>query len=327
MALVTLISANTSSKISSIKMATDPHSDLSGISAFVHAVEAGSFTAAAARMGLSKSAVAKNVARLEERLGARLLDRTTRSLGLTAEGRAYYESCLKVLAELGSAEALLVSRQQEASGQLRISLPVTFGPRWIMPLLLDVARRHPGLDLDVSFTDRAVDLVDEGIDLVVRLGDPGDNASLIGRKIGAQRSLLCASPAYLDKRGRPRTPADLADHDCIAYARNGRALPWLLLDENGQALSVRPKPRHTISHGEALREAALSGAGLAYLATWLAMPELRDGRLEAVLTSAGVDDGPMHVLWSRARDLAPKVRVVVDELVKHFLPVPPWDQL
>jgi DNA-binding transcriptional LysR family regulator len=308
-------------------MATDPHSHLSGISAFVHAVEAGSFTAAAARMGLSKSAVAKNVARLEERLGARLLDRTTRSLGLTAEGRAYYESCLKVLAELGSAEALLVSRQQEASGLLRISLPVTFGPRWVMPVLLDVARRHPGLDLDVSFTDRAVDLVEEGIDLVVRLGDPGDNATLIGRKIGAQRSLLCASPAYLDKRGRPRTPPDLADHDCIAHARNGRALPWLLLDEDGQAVSVRPKPRHTISHGEALREAALSGAGFAYLATWLAMPELRDGRLEAVLTSAGVDDSPMHVLWSRARDPAPKVRVVVDELVKHFLPVPPWDQL
>jgi DNA-binding transcriptional LysR family regulator len=308
-------------------MSADPHSHLSGIAAFVHSVEAGSFTAAAARMGLSKSAIAKNVARLEERIGTRLLDRTTRSLGLTTEGRSYYESCLKVLAELSSAEALLAARQHDVSGLLRVSLPVSFGPRWVMPVLLDLARQHPGLDLVVSFTDRHVDLVEDGIDLVVRLGEPGDMASVIGRKIGVQRSLLCASPAYLNERSRPRTPADLAGHDCIAFARDGRALPWLLLDEGGKLVSVRVKPRHTVSHGEALREATLSGAGLAYLSTWLAASDLRAGRLEAVLTAAGVDDMPMHILWPRARDMAPKVRVVVDELVRRFLPVPPWDRL
>lgn len=307
-------------------MNPDPHSHLSGIAAFVHSVEAGSFTAAAARIGLSKSAVAKNVARLEERIGARLLDRTTRRLGLTAEGQTYYESCLKVLAELSNAEAFLATRRQKVSGLLRVSLPVSFGPRWIMPILLDVVRQHPTLDLDVSFTDRHVNLVEDGIDLVVRLGDPGDMASLIGRKIGVQRSLLCASPAYLDARGRPQTPADLADHDCIAYARDGRALPWVLLNEDGKQVSVRVKPRHTVSHGEALHQAALSGAGLAYLSTWLAAPDLRSGRLEAVLTAPGVEDMPMHVLWPKVRDMTPKVRVVVDEIIKGFGSVLPWER-
>jgi DNA-binding transcriptional LysR family regulator len=307
-------------------MAATPHSHLAGVVAFVHAVEAGSFTGAAARIGLSKSAVAKSVARLEERVGARLLERTTRRLGLTAEGRTYYESCLKVIAELSSVEALLAARRQEVSGLLRVSLPVSFGPRWVMPVLLDIARDHPELQLDVSFTDRRVDLVEDGVDLVVRLGDPGDMASLAGRRIGVQRSLLCASPAYLDAHGRPQTPADLVGHHCLAYARDGRPLPWVLLDGDGKRVSFRPKPRHTVSHGEALREAALAGAGLAYLATWLASADLRAGRLEAVMTSAAEEDMPIHVLWPRVRDLAPKVRVVVDELVERFLPRPPWDR-
>lgn len=307
-------------------MSADPHSYLQGILAFVHSVETGSFTAAAARIGLSKSAVGKNVARLEERLGVRLLNRTTRSLGLTVEGDTYYKSCIKVLAELGSVEAMLTSRRQEASGLLRVSLPISFGRQWVMPVLLDLAARHPALHLNVSFTDRHVDLVEEGIDLVVRLGDPGDFAGLVGRKIAVQRSVLCASPGYLGRRGCPRTPDDLASHDCIAFARDGRPLPWLLTNEAGQTISVRVKARHTISHGDALREAVLAGAGLANLATWLVVDDLRAGSLEMVLTSAGADDLPIHVLWPRSRDLALKIRVVVDELVKCFLPIPPWDR-
>lgn len=307
-------------------MSSEPYAHLSGIAAFVHSVEAGSFTAAATRMNLSKSAVAKAVARLEERIGARLLDRTTRHIGLTDEGRRYYESCLKVLEELGNAEALLASRRREASGLLRISLPVSFGRQWVMPILLQVARQHPKLELDVSFTDRHVNLVEEGVDLVVRLGDPGDMSSLVGRKIGVQRSLLCAAPAYLDARGRPTSPADLAEHDCIVYARDGRPLPWVVLDRNGTPVSTQVKPRHTVSHGDALRDTAVSGAGLAFLSTWLAATDLRAGRLEAVMTAASVDDAPMHVLWPRTRDLTPKVRVVVDELVERFVPVPPWER-
>jgi DNA-binding transcriptional LysR family regulator len=307
-------------------MSQDPHSRLQGISAFVHAVDAGSFTAAAARMGLSKSAVGKSVGRLEESLGTRLLARTTRSLNLTAEGQTYYRSCLRVLDELGSVEALLASHRQEAAGLLRVSLPVSFGQRWVMPVLHEIAQRHPKVSLEASFADRRVDLIEEGVDLVVRLGDPGDQANLVGRRIGVNRSVLCASPAYLAAKGRPQSLDELESHDCIAFARDGRPLPWLLANAKGHRINVNIKPRHTISHADALRDAALAGLGLAYLSTWLAADGLRTGRLECVLTPESIDDMPIYVLWPRSRDLAPKVRVAVDALVKAFLPIPPWER-
>lgn len=294
------------------------HSHLHGISAFVHAVETGSFTAAAARMGVSKSATGKSVARLEERLGIRLLDRTTRSLNLTAEGRAYYQSCLKVLEELNAAETLLASQKRVVSGTLRINLPVSFGRLCIMPVLKEVANGNPDLNLDISFTDRQVDLVEEGIDLVVRLGDPGDHASLIGRRIGKQRSIICAAPAYLDRRGRPETIEELVNHDCLAFAKDGRPLPWAVSGPDGTVRAFVIQPRHTISHGEALRDATVSGLGVAYLSTWLAADDLRSGRLEVVQIATPVEDVPITTLWPRSRDLAPKVRVVVDALVEAF---------
>lgn len=305
-------------------MSLDPRSHLSGVAAFVHSARMGSFTAAAARMGLSKSAVAKTVGRLEERLGARLLDRTTRSLGLTAEGRAYYESCLAVLAELERAEALLAARRRKVGGLLRVSLPVSFGRMWVMPTLLELARLHDELELDVSFTDRNVLLVEEGVDLAVRLGDPGDPASLVGRRLGAQRAILCAAPAYLDARGRPRSPAEVAGHDCLAFARDGRALPWRLRGADGAAAEVKIRPRHRIGHGEALREAALAGAGLALLPLWLVGDDLRGGRLEPLLADAD-EAAPIHALWPRAKDTAPKIRAAVDALLARFTPTPPWE--
>ncbi|MCB8877862.1 LysR substrate-binding domain-containing protein [Acidisoma silvae] len=308
-------------------MAIDPHSQLTGISAFVHTVETGSFTAAAARMGLSKSAAAKKVARLEDRLGARLLERTTRRLNLTVEGEAYYRSCLKVLDELSATEALLASRQQAVSGRLRINLPISFGRLCIMPVLMDLLAQHPRLDLDVSFADRRVDLVEEGIDLAVRLGEPGDQASLIGRRIGTQRSVICGSPAYFALRGYPQSFEDLADHDCLGFVRDGRSSPWTIALSDGALRDLAIKPRHTVSHGEALRDATLSGLGLSYLSTWLIADDVRSGRLESVLLAEPVMQWPITALWPRVRDLTPKVRVTVDALVKAFSPLPRWDRL
>lgn len=302
------------------------HSQLQGMSAFVHSVETGSFTAAAARMGVTKSATGKSVARLEERLGVRLLNRTTRSLSLTAEGQAYYQSCLKVLEELNTAESMLASRRRSVSGTLRINLPVSFGRLCAMPVLVAVAEQNPDLDLDISFTDRRVDLVEEGIDLVVRLGDSGDQVNLAGRRIGTQRSLICASPAYLDRRGRPTGPHDLGDHDCLAFARDGRPLPWSVVGPDGRAKSLVIRPRHTVSHGEALRDATLNGLGLAYLSTWLVGDDIRHRRLEVLPIATPAEDVPIFALWPRSRDLSPKVRVVVDSFVGAFMPVPPWDR-
>jgi len=305
-------------------MSVQPHSHLTGITAFVVTVEFGSFTAAAERMGLSKSAVAKNVSRLEERLGTRLLDRTTRRLGLTADGRAYHETCLRVLSELDSAEALLASRQRVASGTLRVSLPATFGPRWVVPVLAEALTGHPQLTLDAAFSDRYVDLIDEGFDLAVRIGELEDSASLIGRRIGVQTSLVCASPEYLARRGRPERPGDLVGHDCLGETRGGKVLPWFLQGEHGETVRVDIRPRHIISNGDALLNMAVAGAGLACLPMWLVSADLRAGRLQEVLATSATNDRPIHLVWPRARDILPKVRVVVNEVAGRFLPSPPW---
>lgn len=307
-------------------MTTYGASRLQGISAFVQAVEAGSFTAAAHRIGVSKSAVGKSVATLEERLGVRLLDRTTRRLALTAEGADFYQSCLRVLAELDEAESRAASRRTEVSGTLRISLPVTFGRQWVMPVLSDLARQHPKLALDVAFSDRAVDLLEENIDLAVRLGDPGDSASLSARHLGFQRLVVCGSPAHFVEHGRPTSIDDLAHHDCITFAHGGYLFPWKLLDSGGRTVNVKIKGRHTISDGEALRAAVLDGLGIGQFPTWLVADALRCGTLQTVLAPQGIQGSPIHALWPATRDMAPKVRAAVDALLQAFTPVAPWDK-
>lgn len=306
-------------------MTSVPHSHLAGIAAFVQSVDLGGFTAAADRMGLSKSAVAKSVARLEERLGVRLLNRTTRRFGLTVEGASYYETCLKVLSELDVAESLLASRKRIVSGVLRVTLPATFGPRWAVPMLLEIAKAHPQLQLELSFTDRHVDLVEEGFDLAVRIGELGDSASLVARSIGFQSSLLCGSPAYFSAHGEPQGIDDLNDHVCLGETRSGRILPWVLRDDRRNIVDVAIAPRHVINSGEGLLNAALAGAGIAQLPGWLANGDIRAGRLRAVLVSHSVPDRPINLVWPHARDVVPKVRVVVDFLLQRFLPRAPWE--
>lgn len=306
-------------------MTTYSTSRLQGISVFVQAVDTGSFTAAAERLGVTKSAVGKSVATLEQRLGVRLLERTTRRLSLTEEGADFYQSCIRVLTELDEAEARAASRRREVAGTLRISVPVSFGRRWVMPLLLKITKQHPQLRLDVRFSDRAVDLLEEGIDMVVRLGEPGNSAFLSSRCLGHQRLLTCASPAYLAERGSPACVADLIDHDCLTFAGVGGTVPWLVPGETGGTTNLEIEGRHIISDGEALRAAALDGLGIAQLPTWLVADELRNGALIAVLAPQGVQGTPIQAMWPVTRDLAPKLRVSVDALLACFLPLAPWD--
>ncbi len=300
-------------------------SDLVGISAFVAAVEAGSFTAAAERMGLSNSAVGKSVARLESHLGVRLLERTTRALSPTTEGQAYYDTCIRILADLNEAETQLASSRAEISGRLRLSLPVTFGRLWVIPVLLQLAHEHPKLVFDVSFTDRRVDLVEEGFDLAVRLGDPGDHAMLAGRRLGLQRAIVCAAPGYIAAHGSPSEVSDLVHHDCVGFARDGGSIRWLLPDGAGRLSPVRLASRHIVSDGEALREAVAAGLGLGYLHTWLAAESICSGRLVPVLSGTPFEGAPITALWPRAHPPAPKIRATLDALVNAFLPMPPWD--
>lgn len=290
------------------------HSQLLSMAAFVHTVETGSFTAAAARMGMSKSAAGKNVARLEQRLGVKLLNRTTRSISLTEEGELYYRSCLRVMDELDETESLLASRRQVVSGTLRISLPVSYGRLCIMPILATLSAEHPELKLDISFTDRLVDLIEENIDLAIRLGEPGNSASLSGRRITRQRSVLCASPSYIERHGQPTCPEELAVHDCLGFSRDGRVLTWKVLSENGDIRVIEPACRHIVSHGEALRDAAVSGMGIAFLTTWLAGDDIQRGRLQIIPVATPESDSPVSALWPASRNLSPRIRVVVDKL-------------
>ncbi|WP_174869265.1 LysR family transcriptional regulator [Pectobacterium polaris] len=208
------------------------------------------------RLGVSKSATGKHVARLEQRLGVKLLNRTTRSISLTEVGELYYRSCLRVM--------------KVVSGTLRISLPVSYGRICVMPVLATLCSEYPEFKLDITFTDRRVDLIEEYIDLAVRLGDTGNSASLAGRKIATQRSVICASPAYINRHGLPSSAEELLSHACLGFSRDGRVLPWKVLDDNGRMVLLEPTVRHIVSHGEALRDAAVGGMGIAFLSTWLA---------------------------------------------------------
>lgn len=286
--------------------------------AFIHTVETGSFTAAAARMGVSKSATGKHVAKLEERLGVKLLNRTTRSVNLTEEGTLYYQSCLKVIEELTEAESLLAFRKNIVSGKLRISLPLSYGRLQIMPILTDVAKKHPDLYLDISFTDRKVDLIEENIDLVVRLGDTGNYRSISGRQIDVQHSVVCASPEYIQQHGIPQNIEQLAAHSCIGFAYGGRVVPWKLLDKQGNPYDFLPNARFVISHGEALRDAVINGMGIAHLATWLMGDAVQQGQLQVLPIATPKSDFIVSVLWLTSRNLSPRVRVVVDELVNKL---------
>lgn len=289
-----------------------------GIRSFVEAADTGSFTRAATRLGLSKSAVGKGIARLEERLGVRLFNRTTRSLSLTDEGRAFYESCLRAIAELEQAEARLSAAARTPAGRLRVDLPVLFGRRWVMPVLLDLARQHPGLDLDISFSNRMTDLVEDGVDLVLRIGTPAPSASLIARALGTQKAVVCATPAYLAARGHPRTPDDLRGHDCILDHRD--AHHWRF---TGGPVAITG--RHRFDSADAAHAAACAGLGIAYLPRWIAAADLASGALVTVLEDHMGPGLPIHALWPRTRQLAPRVRVLVDALAARFLPRPPWD--
>lgn len=283
---------------------------LKGIDVFVATVAAGSFTAAADRLHLTSSAVGKAIARLEARLGRRLLERSTRHLRLTDAGAAFHRICVRVLDELDAAERVMASDADEPSGRLRIDLPATFGKLKAMPLLMDHARRHPAVRHHVSFTDRFVDIIDEGIDVAVRIGGPDIWPANLGhRYLGVERLIFCASPAYLHQRGTPRSLADLSRHDAIAYARaDGSASAWLL--PHGK----KPLERRAMDHGrmvlgsaEAQLDAVMAGLGIAQLATWLAGEHVDAGRLVPVLPDRAVDGLPLHVVWPLAKQLIPKV--------------------
>ena len=293
---------------------------LKGIDVFVAAAAAGSFAAAAERLNLTGSAVGKSIARLEARLGTRLFERTTRTLRLTDAGTAFHRVCTRVLEDIESAERVLSAGSDEPSGRLRIDLPATFGRRKAMAPLMAFAGDHPAVQLHVSFSDRFVDIVDEGIDLAVRIGGADVwPASLGHRFLGHERLVFCASPAYLAQRGVPLAVADLAGHDAVGYGRaDGATSPWLI--SAGAAPTERrvADSRIVVGDGEALLGAVIAGLGVAQLATWLADAALQAGQLVPILPGHDRDGLPLHIVWPRSKQLLPKVDSVLNHLTRQL---------
>jgi len=290
---------------------------LNGIAAFVQAAQSTSFALAAGQMGLSRSAVGKAVARLEQRLGVQLFHRTTRSLKLTDEGALFYERCAGALAHIKEAEQLFENGQSEPAGRLRISVPVLLGRHCVAPLLVQLAKNHARLDIDAVFTDRPVDLLEDGFDLVVRTGALANEADLRARRLGTQTMVLCAAPSYLGTRAAPSTFADLAAHDTLVYGKSDRVVPWQFT-ESGQSQTIKTKGRLRFDDLEAIAAAAVDGAGLAWLPSWLIASQLHAGLLVELLPALRGPGFEVYAVWPLGRYLPMRVRLVIDELVERI---------
>lgn len=287
---------------------------------FVRVVEDGSLTAAARRLGMTTSYVSKLVTRLEERLGARLAIRTTRKLTLTDTGRSYYERCTEAIRGLEEAERMATEEQQAPRGTLRLTVPNAFGSLFAMGVLAEFKARFPELTLELVFLDRQVDLIGEGFDVALRIGELGD-PRLIARRLASTDRIVMASPSYLERAGTPREPEELAGHECLLYAHHAAPGRWKVQGPRG-VVEVDVAGHLVANHGSMLVEAARQGLGLVFVPVLLAAAELHAGRLRRVLPPWHWPTGVFAVYPPTPRVPA-KTRVLVDFLVERMR-VPPW---
>jgi DNA-binding transcriptional LysR family regulator len=295
---------------------------LGDIVAFVTAVKTGSFTAAASSLGLTRSAVGKSVVRLEARLGARLLHRTTRKLSLTDEGGVVYERWRQILEDLDEVDATMAARRGQPTGTFKLTVPLSFGQRHILPVLDAYMKQWPELRADVRFTDRFIDLVEEGFDIAVRIGMPKDDTQLLTRTVGWQQFATCAAPDYLAKRGVPQTPQDLSGHDTIVSGEQPNA--WRYQTAEGLHL-CEGSGRLNMDSSEAMREAALAGFGLIDLPTYITGNDLHAGNLVEVLKPYRAQPDPIRVVYPSKRHLSPRIRAFIDLLVERWQDGVPWE--
>lgn len=289
---------------------------LDGVVVFVEAVEAGSFAKAAQRLNLTRSAIGKAVARLETRLQATLFHRTTRSLALTEDGQAFYERCRRALDEIRAAQEALDSGKREIAGKLRITLPALFGRLVAAPVLATFAAAHPRLELELSFTDRAVDLIAEGFDLAIRNGPLGNGDGLIARRLADQRMAVYGAPAYLKAHGTPQSLDDLAGHHGVHYGRDGLSKGWLFPQADGSQRQALPPARLRLDDLDVMADTAVAGLGLAWLPCWLARRHVMSGALIRVLGDLPQLELETHLLWPKNPHMPVRLRAVIDALVE-----------
>jgi len=285
--------------------------DLSAIMAFVNAAELRSFTKASKVLGMTPSGVGKSIARLEKSLGVRLLHRTTRRIGLTDEGAVFFEQCRRILDELDAARALMSNRGAAPRGRLRVSLPRTIGKRIFVPALPRFTEEHPNVELDVSLSDRRVNLVEEGIDVAIRIGALSDS-SLIARPIGQQQIVTIAPPAFVSKEPI-ETLGDLAHHRCLSFRfpSTGRERAWTFHSE-GRAIELRPRPFLTFDDGEGLVAAVQAGLGVSQIPSYMVDGALANGEVVEVLPHLRPRPVPIHAVFASRKNLPARTRAFVD---------------
>jgi LysR family transcriptional regulator for bpeEF and oprC len=286
--------------------------NLNALLVFTKVAETCSFTLAAQRLGLTASAVSKSVARLEQELGVKLLQRSTRLVSLTDEGASFFERCRHILAELDDAESAITLSTATPKGRLRVQMPVGFGRRVITPKLLGFTELYPDLSVDVELSDRVVDLAYEGLDAIIHIG-PISDSRVIARKLCKLTFSACASPAYLKQYGSPVTPGDLTKHKCLAYLlpMTGEHRPWQFA-KNGQVFSQNVIGALNINNAESLLEAAIAGGGITMISNFIAAQAIHSGQLIRVLDDYAVEGPDVYVVYLPRRNLSAKVKAFID---------------
>lgn len=298
---------------------------IDGIRTFLGVVEAGSFTAAAQKLGISKALASKHVAALERRLGARLINRTTRRLALTEVGRIYAERCKRLLGDFDELESVVQERQGRVGGLLRLSAPVVFGETRLAPIIAPFLERHPELTVEMHLTDRVVDLIEEGFDAALRISEMADS-SLIARRLSHVRIVYCAAPGYLDRHGRPSHPEELAEHQCIVDLNDKSGANWPFTVD-GERRVVRVEGRYRANSARAVRDALLDLGGIGRCPSFVVAEDIADGRLEVVLADHVREEIGVNLVYPHARHLAAKVRVFADYLSESARHNPLWRRI
>ena len=291
---------------------------------FVRIVDAGSLSAAADRMDVAKSAVSRRLSDLESRLGVQLLKRTTRRIHLTESGQQFYLRCQRILADLDETEQLITSEHTELRGTIRIAAPLSFGLMHLSPVLDEFLLQHPELKLDLDLNDRTINLMEEDIDLGIRVGKLEDS-SMVARRLAPARHILCASPEYLLQYGEPEHPDELKKHHGLAYSNIPETQLWQLRDKNGVIFSVPVPSRMRANNGDVLLQAAIDGLGILATVTFICYQAVESGNLHQILGEYKIEDSGIYVIYPAQRHLPKRVRVLIDFLIAKFGGYPYWD--
>ncbi len=297
---------------------------LEAMNAFVKVVALGSYAEAGRALGLTRSAVSKAVMELEQILGARLLDRTTRRVGPTEAGLAYYERCADIILRIEETEMQISRMHSEPKGILKVNAPMSFGALYLGPAIAEFMKAYSELKIELTLNDRFIDPIEEGVDVTIRIAELADS-SLIARKLAPARRLLVAAPAYLARHGEPAEPEDLAAHHCLNYGHSTVLQRWRLTRE-GHTITVPINATLCSNNGDVLRAAALAGLGIATLPSFLTGPDIAEGRLRTVLEQFTPGELGIYALYAPNRYLAAKTRVLIDFLAQYFGGNPPWDR-